>query len=199
MKGSDLVDVLLKELDCKNDNQLAQRLGVAAPNIYAWRNRGQVTKTIFRNALRRVSTRAVQTSIKPIAEFRKLDLFHGKNIDTLTKRIGLKPLIERLKTQKGIYLFYDSSGEVIYCGRTTKKNLLSEMTQAYEQPRAQYKRKFTNGQNKFATQTMAIRDTALYFSAYQVDDFLISNLEAFVTRVVPNNLINKKTERLSLA
>jgi hypothetical protein len=71
------------------------------------------------------------------------------------------------------------------------------MRQAYDLRRPQYVRKFTNAQNVFKNKKLTIRYTALYFSAYQVDDVLIADLEAFVTRIVPNDLINKKTERFS--
>jgi Transposase len=52
-----------------------------------------------------------------------LNHFHGHKLATLTKKIASKVIVEKLKKQKGIYLFYDSSGSVIYCGRTVKNFL----------------------------------------------------------------------------
>jgi hypothetical protein len=151
---------------------------------------------IARNIIRKFAIASVKSSLEQIVEFRKLDHFHGKSVDTLAKKIGSKPIADQLNRTKGIYLFYDSSGKVIYCGRTVKNVLLKEMQQAFNLRRPQYKRKLTDAKGNFSNRKLSIRDTAHYFSAYRVDDVLIANLEAFVTRIVPNDLINKKTERI---
>ena len=192
MTGNDFVDLLLVELKCKDDSSLSRRLNVKAPNVNYWRQQKKLTKAIVRNVLRKLTNVVIKSSFEPIVEFHALDLWHEQNVDSLTKRIASKSLVARLKKEKGIYLFYNSSGKVIYCGRTIKNVLLTEMTQAYGIRRPQYVRKFANANGIFRNQKLSIKDTALYFSAYRVDDVLIANLEAFVTRIVPNDLVNKK-------
>jgi hypothetical protein len=191
------VDLLLEELDCNNLNQLALRLGASYQKVHSGQKKGALTKTIVRNVVYLLIENALKASFAPIVEFHPLNHIHGHKLDTLTKKIASKAVVDKLKAQKGIYLFYDSSGSVIYCGRTVKSLLLAEMKQAFNLARPQYKRKFANAQGQFKLQQLTIRDTAHYFSAYRVDDRVSANLEAFVTRIIPNNLINRKTERIS--
>jgi hypothetical protein len=191
MDGTSFVDLLLQQFKCENDHQLSKRLGVAPPTIGNWRT-GGLSKTVVKNALNSIKTSMVAGSIKPIVEFHPLDLFHGHKIDNLKKRINDKNLVDKLQAAKGIYSFYDSQAHIIYFGKTTK-NLLTEMSQAYGLARPGYRRKRVDGTN-FKFVSLTIRETAAFLSAYEIDVDLISNLEAFVTRMVPNNIINRRTE-----
>jgi hypothetical protein len=110
MKGSEFVDLLREQLKCKNDNKLSERLEVTAPNINYSRQQKAISKGVLRNVLQKYANAAVKSSLNPIVEFRELDLFHGHYMDTLTKRIASKEIVDRLKKERGIYLFYDSSG-----------------------------------------------------------------------------------------
>jgi hypothetical protein len=194
MTGNDLVDLLLVPLNCQNDAKLSERLGI--PTVHNWRQQKTLTKTVVRNTLKKVISTVIRSSFDSIVEFHPLTLSHGHHMDTLSKRIGSKSIVDRLSKENGIYLFYDSSGKVIYCGRALKAGLWTEMNQAYGLYRSQYKGNFANANGIFSNRTLSIKKTAMYFSAYRVDDVLVSKLEAFVTRIVPNDLINKKTERL---
>jgi hypothetical protein len=69
------------------------------------------------------------------------------------------------------------------------------MNQAYGLRRPQYRRKSTENGADFKFTVLTLRDTAAMFSAYEVDPDLIYTLEAFLTRVAPNDIINRKTER----
>ncbi len=196
--GAQLVSMLMEELHCSNKNQLANRLGVPAPKIQSWENAAFLSKTIVRNVIRTVRDAAIRNSISPIVEFRQLNHLHGHDADTLVKKIDSKEVCEKLKDAKGIYSFYDSSGRIVYVGKTEKSNLLAEMTQAFNLIRPNYSRKLANGQGKFKTHSLALRDTAEFVSAYEVDTNAIGNVEAFLTRVIPNDVVNKKTENFDL-
>lgn len=196
--GSQLVEMLREELGCDNKNQLATRLGVPAAKIQSWENAASLSKTIVRNVIRTVRDVAIRTSITPIAEFHHLNHLHGHDADTLTKKIDNKDICNRLKNSSGIYAFYDSNGKVIYVGKTEKNNLMTEMSQAFNLVRPNYTRKLANGNGNFKIQKLAIRETAEFMSAYKVDMNAIGNVEAFLTRIIPNDIVNKKTENFNL-
>lgn len=193
MKGKDLVEMLMKELNQPNRAQLAKKLAVKPGQIQAW-EKANLTKVIVRNVIRKVRNSAINQSIRPIVEFHELNHPHGDAKDTLLKKINNPKVCKELKATKGIYAFYDSNGSIIYVGKTERGNLLAEMTQAFELVRQNYKRKLANGNGKFSIHTLAIRHTADFVSAYEVDENLIGNVEAFLTRLIPNDVVNKKTE-----
>ncbi|MNV96997.1 hypothetical protein D3C71_1920660 [compost metagenome] len=84
-----------------------------------------------------------------------------------------------------MYLFYDSSGEAIYAGKTefnlyneTKQRLKAVPNSAVFLPRKKYV-----GQ---------MGDRARYMSAYEVTiTAAIKNLESFLLRAFANDLLNK--------
>jgi hypothetical protein len=84
MDGSTFVGLLLEELECKNKYQLSKKLSVTAPTIENWR-RGELNKTVVRNALRAIRTNLIVGCIKPIVEFHPLDLLHGHKTDSFLK------------------------------------------------------------------------------------------------------------------
>jgi hypothetical protein len=44
-------------------------------------------------------------------------------------------------------------------------------------------------------QSVHLHDIAVYFSAYEVDNAFIDNLEATIIRMFPNDLLNTRIER----
>lgn len=196
--GALLVEMLRKELHCENKNQLAKKLGKPAASINAWADLPTLTKAVVRNVIGAVRDAAIRSAIEPILEFRQLDHFHGHAADTLRKKIADKDVCTKLMKSRGIYSFYDSNGRVIYVGKTEKTNLLVEMTQAFKLTRKNYTRKLANKNGKFSVNTLAIRDTAEFVSAYSVDVNAIGNVEALLTRMIPNDIVNKKTENFRL-
>ena len=102
LKGSDLIELLLKELECPNKAQLAKRLNMRATSIQSWEN-ADLTKTLIRNVIRKVRDSAVNRSIVPIVEFRQLNHLHGHSSDTLRKKIDSDGICQKLNKSKGIY------------------------------------------------------------------------------------------------
>ena len=196
--GALLVEMLLAELACDNKNQLANRLGVAAAKVQSWENAKSLSKTVVKNVIAAVRNAAIRTAIEPIMEFHALNHLHGHDKDTLLKKIDNKVICERLKDSTGIYSFYDSNGRIIYVGKTEKNTLMAEMTQAFNLSRPNYSRKLADKNGKFGTNQLSIRDTAEFVSAYKVDEHAIGNVEAFLTRMMPNDIVNKKTENFKL-
>jgi hypothetical protein len=192
--GSELVGLLIEELGCHNKAQVARRLNVKPAQIQSWEN-GKLTKLVARNVIRKVKASAVNRAIAPIIEFHQLNHLHGKKTDTLRKKIDNKSVCDELKLKKGIYTFYDSNGRIIYVGKTEKNNLLSEMDQAFKLKRNKYLRKLVNKKGDFKSHSLTLRDTAEFVSAYEVDSDVIGNIEAFLTRIIPNDVVNQKTER----
>jgi phage-related protein len=192
--GVQLVEMLLEELECENKNQLANKLNVSAPKIQSWESAKTLSKTVIKNVIDAVRSQAVKSAIDPIVEFHKLNHYHGNQIDNLRKKIDDPEICERLKNSRGIYSFYDSNGKIVYVGKTEKNNLLSEMEQAFKLKRPNYQRKLANKDGKFSVHRLGINDTAEFLSAYEVHQSVIGNVEAFLTRMVPNDVVNKKTE-----
>ena len=192
--GADVVRILRDEFDCNNNNQLAEALDENAAQIWAWEN-GSLTQTKLKNILRKLRTISVKNSIRALAEFRELNHDHDHKIDNLRRRMDDEKLVNILHETKGIFSFYDSDGKIIYVGKTEKKTLMNEMTQAYNLARPNYRRKLADKNGKFTVRKLSINDTAQFFSAYEVDGAVIGNIEALITRMIPNNIVNKKTEK----
>lgn len=190
---ADLVEMLMDEFECTNKNQLATKLGVSWPKIQYWENK-KPTNIIVRNIVRSVRNSAVKNSVRPILEFHKLHHDHGHKDDTLRKKIDNKDVCEKLKQTKGIYSFYDSNGRIIYVGKTEKNSLMTEMSQAYGKVRTNYTRKLLGSGKKLKVHKLRIEDTADFVSAYEVDPFAIGNMEALLIRMIPNDIVNTKTE-----
>ncbi|WP_456403832.1 hypothetical protein [Hydrogenimonas sp.] len=92
-----------------------------------------------------------------------------------------------LEDAKGVYFFYDSSGKIIYTGKTEKQTLWAEMKSIFNrerQARAVFQVKHpTTGVSfdpawKKLTQPRSrvvyLHETANYFSVYEVSDDLKS-------------------------
>jgi hypothetical protein len=116
-----------------------------------------------------------------------------------------KELITILSKSKGIYSFYNSELEIIYIGKT-KRNLWDEMKVAYCRKMPHYQRyavshphkKYraqTNGKpRKIQSITPYVYQTAIYFSAYRVSENYIDDMEKFLIRIMPNDIVNTRME-----
>jgi len=187
--GTILIHTLRTELDCKNNNQLAKKLGVTAPQISAW-SQASLSRTIARNILRRLEQRFVRNSFERIFEFRKLLPPDTGKANTIRKRIGSKEICKTLAEAKGIYAFYDSRGRIIYIGKTEKNHLLGEMGQQFSNRKVAIRR--TNRKGNFVHMKVPLRDFVEYRSAYKVHSEVIADFEALVARLAPNNLENSQ-------
>jgi transcriptional regulator with XRE-family HTH domain len=198
--GKQLILMLRTALGCNNKNQLATKLGVSAASIQSWERAENLSKTVVMNVIKAVRDAAIKSSIEPIMEFHQLNHGHGHEKDTLLKKIDHELYCNKLRELKGIYSFYDSNGRIIYVGKTEKKNLLSEMNQAFNLVRPNYVRKLLdNKSGKFIARRLAIKDTAEFVSAYAVNEHAIGNVEALLIRMVPNDVVNKRTEKFRLS
>jgi hypothetical protein len=114
-------------------------------------------------------------------------------------------LIEILGQSVGIYAFYNSELEIIYLGKT-KRNLWSEMQNAFVRPMPHYERyyvhhprgKFKSTSSgvarKLRVRNLKVWEAASYFSAYAVGEIHIDDVEKLLIRIAPNDLLNKRME-----
>jgi hypothetical protein len=153
--------------------------------------------------------------IRPIAEYYLIAYRDSRSktkydmLDTTYKR--QREMNNILKTAKGVYIFYDSSFRAIYAGKT-KDNLQEEMKSALHRDRKEYQSVWMvrhptrdgsflpdrEGSRKIERVNVRLYDIAWYFSAYQVEEEFIDDLEAFIIRAFANHLTNKQKGRIKL-
>jgi len=164
---------------------------VGAVTESQWKKKADVTPAIFKNALHKFYHQKLSGAVIPIVEFHRLNLYHGNNLDTFAKRIHNDSVVKSLQGAVGVYAFFGAQGRLVYVGKTQKNNLMQEMTQRYGGKKVPF-RVLKDGKAKW--EPASIKDVALYFSAYKIDDYLIGNVEALLTRIIINNASNLKTE-----
>jgi hypothetical protein len=180
--GGDLVDIL---------NDYGVPLGAATR--CQWRQR-ELSKTILKNAFHHFERHARTNLIEPIVEFHELDFYHGQNVDTFTKRINDLSIVRKLQEHRGIYGFFEGTGQLIYVGKTESSNLLNEMTQRYNGKKLHFR--MMNGANSTGMEKV-IKDIAVYFSAYAVHPSMIRDIEALLTRLMINNTANLQVAKFT--
>lgn len=227
MRGAELVRALKRKLNVKTDRNLAERIGLSVPGIQTWKRRRNVTarqvSSLVSKAYLGASKSVQSTAIKPLVEFYRIERCgskQGKKFELFTVfdgtrgkhpyRNGLK---EELCKHRGVYVFYDSRGQAIYTGKARKQTLWKEMTSAFNRDRGsvQMIKRVRHPINKVTYRTseeksrqinpsqVPLHDLAAYFSAYQVLDGMIDELEAFLVRSFANDLLNKRMERFGRA
>lgn len=219
MKSSELVAALARKLKTQSQRALADALGVSGQTLVNWSAKNQtITPAQVASALAKSQAAALRSfkhlAIQPIVEFYALDpcltkqekawqLFSAGEDSTSYAR-GLK---ETLDESHGIYIFYDSRGRALYVGKARQQSLWKEMNLAFNRQRAVQKitlvahpdrnQEFQPGHEKLRQprdQQLELADLSSYFSAYQVDDGMIDDLEALMARGFANDLLNKKME-----
>lgn len=123
----------------------------------------------------------------------------------------MKGLKAALQNSHGIYIFYDSSGDALYAGKARKQFIWGEMNNAFNRSRKDVQevmlvnhpvnnKTFAAASEKSRqpkpTQ-LYLHEMAYYFSAYEVDDAMIDDVESLLVRAFPNNLLNVKMERFT--
>jgi|GEM_PF-541450 len=222
MKGEELIKQIKRKQKLKTDGEVAAYLGINKVNLVHWKKPGKrLTPLQVANAIDKASRSAVERSqsnaIRPIAEFfpvnsvesrggAKFELFPtGKDDNPLHK--GLQA---QLKRSKGIYVFYDTRGRAIYAGKAKRQSLWSEMTSAFNRDRETqtvYRVTHPERRQKFVPAfdlsrqprptKLQLNELAAYFSAFEIDEGMIANLEALVVRAFANDLLNARMERFS--
>lgn len=225
MTGEDLIDILQKQLieqrgtKSITQRELASELGITVPTLSKWRSRKvwtplQVAQLIQKRCnVQRNSV--LKSAITPIVEFFALDNTESKKganweiFDPATSSylLGLK---DRLAVSCGVYIFYDSRGQVIYAGKTERvktQKLWAEINNAFNRDRDVQRIKkvdhpirnieFKAGEEKqrqIYDRPVQLHELASYLSAYEVADGLIGKVEALLVRGFANDLLNVRME-----
>jgi hypothetical protein len=222
-KGSEVVAKLQKAFKVRTLDQTAKRFGFTLQAVQHWKNRpffsAKLIAKLVRSASRAGSQQAESNAIRPIVEFfpvqkcesvqrAKYELFQIKD-DRKRKHPYLMGLRDELEARHGIYIFFDSRGQAIYVGKARSLNLWSEVTNAFNRERGglqkikrvrQPKRKqaYRNSEEKarqIHDYEVPLHELAAYFSAYEVSDGLIGDIESLLVRSFANDLLNKRMER----
>ena len=226
MTGSVLIASLKKKFRVtKSDKALADKIGMTVPGIQVWKKRTQFTERQVSELVHKASlagARNIQTSaLRPIVEFFPITVTESKQ-GTKFEIIGtrtdggdqhqyLHGLRQELDNHSGIYIFFDSRGRAIYVGKTRKQSLWKEMNLAFNRERGEIqkiKRVMHPARNQAYTDSnekarqisdhfVPLHELASYFSAYDVTDGMINEVEAMLVRSFANDLLNEKMERFS--
>ena len=213
------INALHKEIGTETQRELAKKLGITEAELCRWKKSG-VTERTLAKALVKASQVAVRDAkhhmIKPIVEFYPIDavdsqqgvkyeLFPSKHThEASTFQTGLRKSLEKAK---GIYIFYDSRGAVLYAGKAARQSLWREMKDAFNRDRAiqtvtraefpKRNQEFTPSYEKDRKLTriqLRLSDMAAYFSVYEVDVEMIDELETLLIRGFANDVLNVRME-----
>ena len=214
MKGADLCDLLRSQINVKTDTAVANALGLTPGRVSQIRKSKkpltakQIAKFIEKTLVHKVGDEFTN-AVNPVVEFfevtptptsHKVKLIpfdYNKNPD----------LKKTLEEKKGVYAFYNSEGDIIYLGKTKGQTLFAELKNAFNRTFPSYQiltvkhpwKKFKvsdAGEKQIKKKNAYLHETAKYFSCYGVKDELIGPLEALLIRVMPNNLMNVRMEKL---
>jgi len=223
-EGAAIVEALLKKFKLPSGQQLSRALGITGTNLHAWKHkRRRVTPRQIASLVHKASTAGavhVQAkAIRPLVEFfpiercesrqgAKYELF--KYADQGERHPYLSGLREELGQHHGVYIFFDSRGQAIYVGKARALNLWEEMKGAFNRERGEiqkirrvkhplaHKHTYRTSDEKtrqIVEYVVPLHELAKYFSAYQVVDGMINELEAMLVRSFANDLLNKRMER----
>ena len=222
MDGKTLIEYLKKRLKTKTYTELASKLGVKPAAIQTWKKRrkSQITPRMLGGLISSSRKSAIKdaqsNTIRPIVEFFGINkellkkshvLFSPKDPNNKDHpyRSGLK---RELEDAKGVYIFFDSRGQAIYVGQA-KQNLWNEMNIAFNRKResvqkikrvkhperkVQYKTSYEKTR-QIVESAVPLHEIAYYFSAYEVDDGMIDELESLLIRSFANDLLNVQMGR----
>ncbi len=223
MKGSELISALKKQFRVTTDKELSEVLGISVPTIQQWKSRPQCTlrqiAKLVHSASKTGAVRFRNDAVRPLVEFFAIDFCEsGKGagymlFDVRDEKGGAHPyksgLKDELESKHGVYLFFDSRGQAIYAGKARRQSLWKEMNLALNRNRGdlqkikrvkhpERKMDYRTSDEKtrqIVDQSVSIWDIATYFSAYEVADEMIEDVEALLVRSFANNLLNKRMER----
>lgn len=219
MKAQELLDALARKLSTNSQAELAGALGVSVQTLINWRNRdedlspNQIASAIAKSRAT-AKDQAHYDAIRPLVEFYVIErcptkrdvnwqVFDGGK----TANLYAQGLRDALDAAHGIYIFYDSRGRALYVGKACEQTIWKEMNLAFNRHRELQKialvhhpdrnQEFKPGYEKLRqprdTQ-LELCDLAKYFSAYQVEDGMIDDLEALMVRGFANDLLNARME-----
>jgi hypothetical protein len=225
MTGAEAIYALKEKFGVSTDSQLAALLGITPSSVQTWKNRQEVTARQFADlvysASKKGALRFETVIIRPLVEFfpvevcasrqgTKKEIFGTRNSsgEENRHRSGLR---QELEQKHGIYIFFDSQGKAIYVGKAGR-NLWKEMNMAFNRDRGWLQRikrinhpdpgrEYQTSEEK-ARQIrpfiIPLHEIALYFSAYEVADPLIDDMEALLVRSFANDLLNQRMEKFAI-
>lgn len=225
MKGSEVISALKRKFRVATDRGLAEVLGLSIPAIQNWKNRPKVTARQFaglaHSASRTGAVRFQANILRPLVEFFPIyscDSRHGARQEIFNARDDVgddhpfrRGLRSELEEKHGVYLFFDSRGQAIYVGKARRQSLWQEINLAFNRERGEVQKikrvKHPERRQDYKTSDEKARqivdyavplyDIAHYFSAYEVTDELIEDVEALLVRSFANNLLNKRMEKFA--
>lgn len=216
------VDELRKKYQQPNNKLLAEHLGVSYSTLHKWHTEPRKLThrqvvNIVDKAKRHGSREVHLSGVRPIVEYYPIDaavsqqgakweLFNAEESGN-KRQEGLK---EVLQESYGIYVFYDSRGSAIYIGKAKEQSLWDEMKSAFNRDRKTQKLKIvphpTTGTGyrpayesprNIVNTHILLSDMVTYFSAYNVENDMINNIEALLVRVYANGLLNARIEKFN--
>lgn len=225
MTGLQVIDALKKKFRTATDAALAEKLGMTTQGIQIWKKRRRPTAAnIARltHCAQNAGAKLLQASaIRPLVEFfpisKSLVRERSDNFQVFSHlekgqihpyRKGLK---DELSEHQGVYIFFDSRGQAIYAGRTSKQSLWKEINLVFNRDRdtVQKIKRVSHPNRKTIYRTsdektrqiqdvvVRLHELAAYFSAYHVADSMIGDLEALLVRSFANDLLNIRMEQFS--
>jgi hypothetical protein len=227
MKGAEVLEKLRRKIPAKNNSELASRIGVTAALLSQW-EQGSLTPAKIVNLVHKARKSAIKettvAAISPIVEYYPVTPFRkarGKSYAIFETqkirdhksnkyKLGLK---SELENSKGIYIFFDSRGDVIYLGKARTQFLWNEIHNAFNRDRGALQsirivshptsnvtyRSASEKRRQIKPVNKKLHEIAAYLSAYAVDESMIDNLEAILLRCFSNNIMNKRIENLAAA
>jgi len=217
LDGKQFMENLRSRFDANTNRDLANELGLTQQAFYQYERRRIGVKEVA-TLIKKAREHFVRNSIKPIIEFypiTKSATTHGAQsqiIDTGKNSKRGQKIREFLSKKHGIYLFYNSQGKLLYIGKAEKTHLWQEINNAYNRTRADQKiysvKHPTTGSSfepafksprQIKKISFKLHDLAAYFSAYEVEGALVHHLEAAIIRMVPNDNLNAKIEKIVIS
>ena len=211
MKGSEVISALMRKFGVGTDKTLAAQIGMTVPGVRVWKNRTNVTGRqmaglVYKAA--RAGVRATEANaIRPVVEFFRIEcvpsrqgagqiMFSVAEANGMGQRRYLEGLKAELESKTVVYIFFDSRGQAIYTGKARKQKLWKEMNLAFNRKRGEVQKikrvmhpkrnqVFKTSKEKarqIKDQVVPLHELAAYFSAYEVSDGMINEVEAMLVR-----------------
>ncbi|NOI46150.1 hypothetical protein [Vibrio alginolyticus] len=220
MNSKELIDELRVKYNFPNNKHLSEKLGLSYATVQKWSNepRNLTVKQVV-SVIEKVSQQSVfdahSYSIKPIVEYYPIEVAESKqgtHWELFNSDVSGNKRQENIKDYLrgccGVYIFYDSRGEALYIGKAKEQSLWDEMKNAFNRDRQTQKIKLVShpytgtgfkpafeSPRKIEKTNLQLADMASYFSAYEVEDDMINNVEALLVRVFANSILNIKMEK----
>lgn len=189
-----LIPTVMRACGIETQAELAKALGVSSGTVWNWMNGKSMPQPA---KLRRLLELDTERLVKTIFEFERIAP-SGRRLyqDDKTKE---KKFAEKLWGKRGLYIFYDSAGRVVYVGKSAMGKRHDLLREVKQQLSNQTKRPFLQPSKGHSTKKVvpSVGEMAHYLSAYEVrNPKAIHRLESLLLRTFPNDHGNKNLGRL---